>query len=134
MVPIDHVVLHLRIGIDQELAVARKEMRFRDVLTGERLDRVERRPVRDHDELRAVARLAPGDLRSTATGQSLPLHVIRGADLAAIAAIAEPQSFFKQLTDLGAVVRTFSFPDHHAFTRAEARNLAAEANLRFARG
>jgi tetraacyldisaccharide 4'-kinase len=27
---------------------------------------------------------------------------------------------------LGAVVRPFSFPDHHAFTRAEARNLAAE--------
>ena len=75
----------------------------------------------------AIAHLAPGDLRSTATGQTLPLHALRGADLTAIAAIAQPDAFFKQLTELGAVVRPFSFPDHHAFTRAEARDLAAEA-------
>jgi tetraacyldisaccharide 4'-kinase len=75
----------------------------------------------------AVAHLAPGDLRSTATGQILPLRALDGADLTAIAAIAHPESFFRQLTELGAVVRPFSFPDHHAFTRAEARNLAAEA-------
>ncbi len=74
-----------------------------------------------------IAHLAPGDLRSTATGQTLPLHALRGADLTAIAAIAQPDSFFKQLTELGAVVRPFSFPDHHAFTRAEAHDLAAEA-------
>ncbi len=76
----------------------------------------------------AIVHLAPADLKSTATGQTLPLHALQGADLTAIAAIAEPQSFFKQLTELGAVVRPFSFPDHHAFTRAEARNLAAQAN------
>jgi tetraacyldisaccharide 4'-kinase len=74
----------------------------------------------------AVAHLAPGDLKSTATGQTLPLHALRGADLTAIAAIAQPDAFFKQLTELGAVVRPFSFPDHHAFTRTEARDLAAE--------
>jgi tetraacyldisaccharide 4'-kinase len=73
----------------------------------------------------ATAHLAPGDLRSTATGQTLPLHALRGADLTAIAAIAQPDAFFKQLTELGAVVRPFTFPDHHAFTRAEARDLAA---------
>ena len=76
----------------------------------------------------SVAHLAPSQLESTATGQSLPLHVLQGADLTAIAAVAQPESFFKQLTELGAVVRPFSFPDHHAFTRAEARTLAAEAN------
>jgi len=75
----------------------------------------------------AIAHLSPGELRSTATGQTLPLHALRGADLTAIAAIAQPDAFFKQLTELGAVVRPFSFPDHHAFTRAEARDLAAEA-------
>ena len=75
----------------------------------------------------AVAHLVPADLRSTATGQTLPLHALQGADLTAIAAIAQPESFFKQLTDLGAVVRPFSFPDHHAFTRSEARHLASEA-------
>ncbi len=75
----------------------------------------------------AIVHIAPGELRSTATGQTLPLHTLRGADLTAIAAIAQPDSFFQQLTELGAVVRPFSFPDHHAFTRAEARALAAEA-------
>ena len=74
----------------------------------------------------AVVHIAAGDLRSTATGQTLPLHALRGADLTAIAAIAQPDAFFKQLTELGAVVRPFSFPDHHAFTLAEARDLAAE--------
>jgi tetraacyldisaccharide 4'-kinase len=76
----------------------------------------------------AVVHLAPGELRSTATGQSLPLHALRGADLTAIAAIARPESFFRQLTELGAVVRPHSFADHHAFTRKEARYLAAQAS------
>lgn len=75
----------------------------------------------------AIVHLLPGDLRSTATGQTLPLHALEGADLTAIAAIAQPESFFKQLTELGAVVRPFAFPDHHAFSRSEARRLAREA-------
>ncbi len=74
-----------------------------------------------------IAHLVPGDLKSTATGQTLPLHALQGVDLTAIAAIAQPESFFRQLTELGAVVRPFSFRDHHAFTRADALNLAAEA-------
>ena len=74
-----------------------------------------------------TAHLAPADLHSTATGQTLPLHVLRGADLMAIAGVARPDSFFRQLTELGAVVRPHSFPDHHAFTSREARDLAAEA-------
>jgi tetraacyldisaccharide 4'-kinase len=76
----------------------------------------------------ATAHLAPGDLRSTTTGQTLPLHVLQGADLTAIAAIADPNSFFRQLTELGAVVRPHSFADHHAFTRREASDLARHAS------
>jgi tetraacyldisaccharide 4'-kinase len=76
----------------------------------------------------ATAYLAPGDLRSTTTGQTMPLHVLQGADLMAIAAIAHPESFFRQLTELGAVVRPHSYSDHHAFTRREARDLAAQAS------
>jgi tetraacyldisaccharide 4'-kinase len=76
----------------------------------------------------AVAHLAPGDLRSTVTGQTLPLHVLAGADLTAIAAIAHPDSFFRQLTELGAVVRPHSFRDHHSFTRTEATDLASRAS------
>jgi tetraacyldisaccharide 4'-kinase len=76
----------------------------------------------------AMAHLVPGELWSTATGQTLPLHALRGADLTAIAAIARPESFFRQLTELGAVVRPYSFADHHAFTTSEARYLAAQAS------
>jgi tetraacyldisaccharide 4'-kinase len=75
----------------------------------------------------AVVQLVPGDLHSTSTGQTLPLHAVRGADLTAIAAIARPESFFRQLTELGAIVRPHSFADHHAFTRSEAHRLAAQA-------
>ena len=76
----------------------------------------------------ATVHLAPGELKSTSTGQTLPLHAIHGADLTAIAAIAQPDSFFRQLTELGAVVRPQSFPDHYAFTRADAKRIAAEAS------
>jgi tetraacyldisaccharide 4'-kinase len=76
----------------------------------------------------AMMHLIPGELRSTSTGQALPLQALRGADLTAIAAIARPESFFRQLTELGAVVRPHSFPDHHAFTSSEARYLAAQAS------
>lgn len=75
-----------------------------------------------------VAHLAPAELRSTSTGYTLPLHVLQGADLFAIAAVARPESFFKQLTELGAVVRPRSFPDHHSFTRREARELSESAS------
>ena len=71
--------------------------------------------------------LAAGELISTSTGQRLPLHTLKDADLTAVAAIAHPESFFKQLTELGAVVRPFSYPDHHAFTRGDAQKLAREA-------
>jgi tetraacyldisaccharide 4'-kinase len=75
----------------------------------------------------AVVHLAPAELRSTSTGQTLPLHALRGAELMAIAAVARPDSFFRQLTDLGAVVYPHSFPDHHRFTSREARELEAQA-------
>lgn len=75
-----------------------------------------------------VMHIAPAGLTSTATGQTLPLQALRGADLMAIAGIAHPESFFKQLTELGAVVRPFSYPDHYDYTSAEAAHLAAEAS------
>ena len=82
----------------------------------------------------AVAYLAPGDLRSTATGQTLPLHVLRGADLTAIAAIAHPDSFFRQLTELGAVVRPHSFPRPSlVHASGSTRSGSAREQLRFRR-
>ena len=76
----------------------------------------------------AVIYLGPAGFTSTSTGQTLPLQTLSGADLTAIAGIAHPDTFFRQLTELGAIVRPFSFPDHHDFTHAEAEHLAAEAS------
>lgn len=75
----------------------------------------------------ASAYLFPRELRSTATGQTIPLQAIEGADVTAIAAVAHPEAFFRQLTELGAIVHPHPFPDHHAFTRREARALVAAA-------
>ena len=71
--------------------------------------------------------LAPGELRSSTTGQMLPLHALDGADVTAIAAIANPDGFFRQLTQLGAVVRPHSYPDHHEFSERDAKRLADSA-------
>lgn len=71
--------------------------------------------------------LAPGALCSTATGQTMPLQALDGADVTAIAAIAHPVGFFSQLTQLGAIVRPHSFPDHYSFTQRDAERLAAAA-------
>jgi tetraacyldisaccharide 4'-kinase len=71
--------------------------------------------------------LVPAELRSTVTGQTMPLQALDGADVTAIAAVARPESFFQQLTRLGAVVRPHSFRDHYAFTRRDAERLAESA-------
>jgi tetraacyldisaccharide 4'-kinase len=75
----------------------------------------------------ASAYLAPQELRSMTTGQTMPLHAVDGADITAIAAIAHPDSFFRQLTRLGAIVRPHAFRDHYAFTRRDAERLAVSA-------
>jgi len=72
----------------------------------------------------ASVSLAPGELRSTATGQTMPLQALDGADVTAIAAIANPDGFFRQLTRLGAIVRPHTYPDHYAFSARDARRLA----------
>ncbi len=72
----------------------------------------------------ASVSLAPGELRSTATGLTMPLQALDGADVTAIAAIANPDAFFRQLTRLGAIVRPHRYGDHYAFSERDARRLA----------
>lgn len=75
----------------------------------------------------AVARLRLGELRSTATGQTMPLTALSDAKVMAIAAIANPETFFEQLSAVGAEVMPHPYPDHHPFTEGEAKSLAATA-------
>ena len=52
-----------------------------------------------------------------------------GGRVLAFAGIGDPEKFFATLADAGiTVAATRSFPDHHRYTRAEARALRAEAD------
>ncbi len=87
----------------------------------------------------AIARAAPdtpvagvvlelGDLfRLGDPGARLRLDGLSGARILAIAAVGNPEAFFAQLRRAGAAVAARGFPDHHRFTRSEARELAGLA-------
>ncbi len=74
------------------------------------------------------ARYRPLDLVEVATGAVRPLDILRGAQVAAFAGIARPDSLERILAGLGAeVVALRSFPDHHRFTHGEMQMLMDEA-------
>ena len=57
-----------------------------------------------------------------------PLDALVGQDVVAVAGIARPEGFVDTLGRLGARVRdVLRFPDHHAYTAADARRIAAAA-------
>jgi tetraacyldisaccharide 4'-kinase len=73
------------------------------------------------DTLRKLTR-AP--IVSAETRASDGAGELRGRNVIAYAGIANPQRFFSMLDGLGAVVvEQWPFPDHHVFTKAEARTL-----------
>jgi tetraacyldisaccharide 4'-kinase len=51
-------------------------------------------------------------------GLTIDVAALQGLKIHAVAGIGNPQRFFKQLQDLGLLIETHVFPDHHAF-RAE---------------
>lgn len=71
---------------------------------------------------RAVARLAPEELRSLWGDSAQALGTLRGRRVLGVAAIADPDPFFAALERLGANVTRMVFSDHHRFT---ARDVAA---------
>jgi len=57
-----------------------------------------------------------------------PLDALVGRDVVAVAGIARPERLVETLGRLGARVRdVLRFPDHHAYTAADARRIAAAA-------
>ncbi|AWN47768.1 tetraacyldisaccharide 4'-kinase [Methylobacterium terrae] len=96
------------------------------------------------DAALAIGDGAPGE-RVLAQARALGLPALRGRlapdpeaaatlggrPVLAFAGIGRPEKFFSTLRDLGADLReTRAFPDHHAFTAAEAESLAVEAARR----
>jgi tetraacyldisaccharide 4'-kinase len=73
----------------------------------------------------ALAELALDGLRTDASSAPAHLAELEGERVLAIAAVGDPLPFRRQLEAFGANVRTAFFPDHHRFTRANARLLAS---------
>ena len=101
-----------------------------------RCDQVERA---ERGRLRAtIARLAPGVPSAETTHRPVglgngdaaaaALDRLRGRPVAAFCGIGNPEAFRRTLRDLGADVVAFrTFPDHHAYARADVEELRAWA-------
>lgn len=76
----------------------------------------------------AVASLEPRALVDALGGAELPLERLRGQSVLAIAGVGDPASFFEQLRQLGATPTACRFPDHHAYSPAEAGDLATKSS------
>jgi tetraacyldisaccharide 4'-kinase len=74
-----------------------------------------------------IARLEPRSLVADRSGKTLQLDALRGERVFAIAGIGDPESFFAQLGQLGAVVTERRFRDHHSYSAEDARRLAAQS-------
>lgn len=81
----------------------------------------------------SVLYLRPGRLVPVSSGPDLPAGgtdpspSLIGARVLAVSAIGNPQSFEEQLRGLGAHVESRAFADHHGYSDAEIRQLAAES-------
>ncbi|HZS59356.1 MAG TPA: tetraacyldisaccharide 4'-kinase [Gemmatimonadaceae bacterium] len=84
------------------------------------------RTVASYDLPTAVAHLTLGNLRTLA-GEEKALDTLRDTAVLAIAGIGDSEAFFAQLRAVGARVTPRAFRDHHAFTRADADQLARAA-------
>jgi tetraacyldisaccharide 4'-kinase len=63
-----------------------------------------------------------------ATGRDYPLENLRGRRVCAFAGIGSPDAFRKTLTEIGAeVVAYLPFPDHHAYSREDIREIQKRA-------
>lgn len=81
----------------------------------------------------AVARLEPVRLEPVRPGTDTPrdLAELSGRRVLAVASLADPAPFIRQLEEVGAHVELRAFPDHHDFSAAEATQLAEAAGARW---
>jgi tetraacyldisaccharide 4'-kinase len=73
---------------------------------------------------RAAAVLAPAALIDAHGGVTRPLSSLAGVDVIAVAGVADPSAFARQLEQLGARVRLYDYADHYPFAAEDAVRLA----------
>lgn len=107
-------------------------LRRADVIVLTRCDQV---PVEQRERLRrTIGRIAPHKFLVETThrpvdlcnsdGENAPLDLLREGAAAAFCGIGNPEAFRRTVLDLGARVEDFrSYPDHHAYGRADVEEL-----------
>jgi tetraacyldisaccharide 4'-kinase len=73
---------------------------------------------------RATAILAPAGLVDSHTGATRPVSSLSGYEVVAVAGVAAPDAFRRQLEHLGAHVRLHAFRDHHPYSADDVRMIA----------
>jgi tetraacyldisaccharide 4'-kinase len=75
----------------------------------------------------ATAHLTPVALRSLDSREEREPGALRGKRVLVFAAIANPAALVRQLEELGGNIELRAFPDHHAYSEADIRELARAA-------
>jgi tetraacyldisaccharide 4'-kinase len=79
----------------------------------------------------AVVRFTLSELRSSAMGEkkTLPLSALANRPVVAVAGVADPAAFFEQLTQAGAMVTPFGFPDHYRYSALDVEHILATVGV-----
>jgi tetraacyldisaccharide 4'-kinase len=100
----------------------------RKAVSADVVDDVWTRVARKAPELpRAIALLAPEGLVDAHAGTTRALSSLSGADVLAVAGVAAPDTFARQLESLGSRVRLHAFRDHHPYSADDVRMLRQSA-------
>jgi len=76
----------------------------------------------------AVAALALDSLHDAVSGGVRPLNDLAGQRVLAVAGIADPDSFVRQLQGKGAMVELRRFPDHHSYQSTDIAQIVRDAS------
>ena len=72
--------------------------------------------------------LEPDELIRSGGSEREPITALHGERIVAVAAVGDPEAFFKQLEARGAVVERLAFRDHHRFTATDVARITAAAH------
>jgi tetraacyldisaccharide 4'-kinase len=95
----------------------------------------ERQVDRVHEAIAKVAprvprvsvHLAPDELVRVGGADRVPLEVLRGERVSAVAAIGDPSAFFRQVEAQALAVHRIAFRDHHRFTPVDVGRIVNES-------